>query len=58
MFPKQGEPDGDMYTTGLRIVVPDDTSPVKKELFDPKAVEFMHLPEFREWLTKYGLKSS
>jgi ribose transport system substrate-binding protein len=58
MFPKQGEPDGDMYTTGLRIVVPDETSPVKKELFDPAAVEFMTLPAFREWLTKYGLKSS
>jgi ribose transport system substrate-binding protein len=34
MFPKAGEPDGDIYTTGLRVVVPTDDTPVKKELFD------------------------
>jgi len=58
MFPKPDEPNGDLYTTGLRIVVPDESSPVKKELFDSKVVEFMTLPQFREWLAKFGLKSS
>ena len=24
MFPNQGQPDGDIYTTGLRVVVPND----------------------------------
>jgi ribose transport system substrate-binding protein len=58
MFPNQGKPGGDVYTTGLRVVVPDETSPVKKELFDPASVEYMTLPVFREWLTKFNLKSS
>ncbi|HUE72910.1 MAG TPA: substrate-binding domain-containing protein [Pirellulaceae bacterium] len=58
MFPKQGEPDGDIYTTGLRVVVPSADSPVKKELFDPEVVEYMLLEDFRAWLDKYGLTSS
>jgi ribose transport system substrate-binding protein len=58
MFPKQGQPDGDMYTTGLRVVVPAANSPVQANQFDPKVVEYMLLPDFRKWLTKYGLHSS
>ncbi len=58
MFPKEGQPDGDIYTTGLRVVVPDDKSPVKRELFDSQVVEYMLLPEFRAWLEKYNLTSS
>lgn len=58
MFPNAGQPDGDIYTTGLRVVVPDDDSPVKKELFDEKVVEYMLLDDFRAWLAKYKLKSS
>ena len=58
MFPKSGEPDGDIYTTGLRVVVPDGDSPVKADLFDPKVVEFMLLPDFKAWLNKYDLTSS
>jgi ribose transport system substrate-binding protein len=58
MFPRQGEPNGDIYTTGLRVVVPDENSPVKAELFDPEVVDFMNLPQFQAWLDKYGLKSS
>lgn len=58
MFPNQGQPNGDVYTTGLRVVVPDKNSPVKRELFDPKVVEYMDLPEFQAWLKKYGLTSS
>ena len=58
MFPKQGEPDGDIYTTGLRVVVPSADSPIKADLFDSKVVEYMLLPDFKAWLAKYGLHSS
>jgi ribose transport system substrate-binding protein len=58
MFPRFGETDGDIYTTGLRIVVPDVESPVKADMFDPKVVEFMELPAFQNWLKKYNLTSS
>ncbi|MBU6277060.1 MAG: substrate-binding domain-containing protein [Planctomycetes bacterium] len=58
MFPRAGSPDGDIFTTGLRVVVPDTTSPVKRDLFDPKVVEFMTLPEFQAWLEQYNLTSS
>lgn len=59
MFPRpDGEADADIYTTGLRVVVPNDESPVKAELFDAATVEFMTLPKFQEWLDKYNLKSS
>lgn len=58
MFPNEGKPNGDIYTTGLRVVVPDGDSPVKKDLFDPAVVEYMPLPEFQTWLKKYGLSSS
>lgn len=58
MFPKSGEPDGDVYTTGLRLVVPDGESPLKPEMFDSQTVEFMNLSAFQEWLAKYKLTSS
>jgi ribose transport system substrate-binding protein len=58
MFPKQDQPDGDIYTTGLRVVVPTTDSPVKKDLFDPTVVEYMLLPDFKAWLDKYNLTSS
>lgn len=58
MFPNEGRDDGDIYTTGLRVVVPDGKSAVDKELFDPKVVEHMVLPDFKAWLKKYGLHSS
>ncbi|MFM7208015.1 MAG: substrate-binding domain-containing protein [Planctomycetaceae bacterium] len=58
MFPRSGQPDGDIYTTGLRVVVPDRSSPVTADLFDPAVVEFMVLPDFRAWLARYNLTSS
>lgn len=58
MFPNQGEPEGDIYTTGLRVVVPSADSPVKPDQFDPKVVEYMLLPDFQAWLKKYDLTSS
>jgi ribose transport system substrate-binding protein len=58
MFPNMGQPDGDIYTTGLRVVVPDESSSLKADQFDQKIVEFMTLKDFEAWLQKYGLKSS
>jgi ribose transport system substrate-binding protein len=58
MFPNAGSANGDIYTTGLRLVVPNEGSPLKAEDYDPKVVEFMKLDDFKKWLAKYGLKSS
>ena len=54
MFPNAAGPDGDVYTTGLRVVVPDDKPLLKREQIDlPQPFEFLPL-----WLAKYGLSSS
>jgi len=58
MFPRRGEPDGDIYTTGLRLIVPAGGSPLSGEKLETKNVEVLPLPAFREWLAKYGLSSS
>jgi ribose transport system substrate-binding protein len=58
MFPKKDQPEGDVFTTGLRVVVPDRKSPIDETLFDKKVVEYMTLPEFKEWLKSYNLTSS
>jgi ribose transport system substrate-binding protein len=57
MLPNLGQPDGDLFDTGLKVIVPDDKSPLKPDMFGPK-VEFMKLDQFKEWLDKYGLKQS
>ena len=60
LFPKLGEPGGDIRDTGLKLIVPVKGSPLKAEQFkdvDPE-LEFMLLPAFQDWLKKYKLKSS
>jgi ribose transport system substrate-binding protein len=57
MLPNHGQPDGDIYDTGLKVVAPDDGSPLKAEMFDKKT-QFLKLSEFRKWLDKYGLTGS
>jgi ribose transport system substrate-binding protein len=57
MFPNQGKPDGDLYDTGIKVVVPDEGSPLKPEMFDKKT-EFLKLSAFRQWLEKYHLTGS
>lgn len=57
LLPKFGEPDGDIYDTGLKVVVPNADSPLKQDQF-PANVEFLTLERFREWLEKYGLSGS
>ncbi|NCY01843.1 MAG: hypothetical protein EBX36_02785, partial [Planctomycetia bacterium] len=63
MFPRRGQPGGDLYTTGLRLIVPDAGSTLGDRIRgdaapDMKNVEVLPLPAFREWLAKYGLSSS
>jgi hypothetical protein len=57
ILPNLGQPDGDLLDTGLKVIVPSESSPLKADLFGPK-VEFMTLETFKAWLDKYGLKQS
>ncbi len=47
----------DIHDTGLKLIAPDQGSPLKAELYDAKT-EFMPLSEFRAWLDKYQLEGS
>ncbi|NBP79815.1 hypothetical protein EBU58_03685 [bacterium] len=58
MFPNPEAADGDVHTTGLRIIVPEEGSVLGSDSFDPAPAERMTLPAFREWLATYGLTSS
>ena len=55
--PNHGEKDGDIYDTGLKVVVPNVDSPLTIDLFD-KSVEFLDLATFQKWMAKYGLTGS
>lgn len=57
MFPNQGKPEGDVYDTGIKVVVPDQGSRLKPEMLDKKT-QFLKLTDFRAWLTKYHLTGS
>ncbi len=57
MFPHPEGKNGDLYDTGLKVVVPNADSPLKGEMFSPKT-EFFDLPKFREWLAAHNLESS
>jgi len=57
MFPNQGKEGGDLYETGLKVVMPDNESPLKEVKFD-EGTEVLTLDEFKEWLAKYKLESS
>lgn len=58
LFPRAGEPDGDIHTTGLRLIVPDEGSPLEAADFEAEGIEFFLLSKFRTWLDTYGLSSS
>jgi ribose transport system substrate-binding protein len=57
ILPRKGQPEGDLYDTGLKVVVPDKGSPLKASMFQ-KNTQFLKLSEFRAWLEKYNLKGS
>jgi ribose transport system substrate-binding protein len=60
MLPKFGQEGGDLYDTGIKIVVPDKDSPLKPETFDDKDknVKGYRLSQFQEWMKKYNLTGS
>jgi ribose transport system substrate-binding protein len=60
MLPKFGQEGGDLYDTGLKIVVPDANTPLKPQTFDDKDknVKGYTLGEFQEWMKKYNLTGS
>jgi ribose transport system substrate-binding protein len=57
MLPHQGQPDGDILDTGLKVIVPDEGSPLNPSMFE-KNTQFLKLNEFRQWLAKYNLSES
>src|SRR5580700_1335912 len=57
MLPHHSQTDGDLFDTGLKVVVPNGQSPLKREMFGPKT-EFVTLDAFKKWLEKYGLQGS
>jgi ribose transport system substrate-binding protein len=57
MLPNRGKPEGDIIDTGLKVVVPDEGSPLQPEMFD-KNTQFLKLSQFRQWLEKYKLTGS
>jgi len=67
MFPNYGQPGGDRFTTGLRLIIPDawendEDAPISKKDLESAVsagtLEVLSLSVFREWLKKYGLSSS
>jgi ribose transport system substrate-binding protein len=59
LFPNMGQPGGDIYDTGLKVVAPTGSklTPAMFESFG-KSVEFLELPAFQAWLKQYNLTSS
>jgi len=56
MLPKYGQPEGDIFDTGLKVVVPSAESPLTPDKF--QGVELITLEKFQEWLNKYDLTGS
>lgn len=49
--------NADVYSTELRVVVPDESSPIKPELFNP-GTRLFYLKDFKSWLAERGLVNS
>ncbi|MEO8272429.1 MAG: hypothetical protein ABI557_22155, partial [Aureliella sp.] len=60
MFPKMGQPGGNVRDTGLKVVVPSEGSPLNADMFLEfgPGVEFIELGDFGKWLGEYKLTSS
>ena len=60
MFPRMGEPGGEVLDTGLKVVVPDADTPLRPEMFQQfgAGVEVLPYSSFKQWLAKYNLTSS
>jgi len=49
--------DSNQIITGLKVVVPDSNSPLKKEMFRDDT-QFLQLSEFKKWLAEHNLTGS
>jgi ribose transport system substrate-binding protein len=60
MMPKFGQEGGDLFDTGLKIVVPDKDTTLDPKTFDDKDknVKGYRLSQFQEWMKKYNLTGS
>ncbi len=60
MFPRMGEPGGDIMDTGLKVVIPEANTPLTPKMFESfgKGVEVLKYSEFQKWLADYKLTSS
>jgi ribose transport system substrate-binding protein len=60
MFPNLDSPGGSIRNTGLKVVIPDEGSPVTSDAIKEfgEDVVLMKFSEFRDWLTKYKLTGS
>ncbi|WP_373652472.1 substrate-binding domain-containing protein [Schlesneria sp. DSM 10557] len=56
MFPRYGQDGGDIFDTGLKVVIPSNESPLNPNHFE--GVEVITLERFQEWLSKYDLTGS
>ncbi|RLS52126.1 MAG: hypothetical protein DWH91_17425 [Planctomycetota bacterium] len=54
---KFSEENGDIYTTELRVVVPNEQSPLKPEMFDA-GTKFFYFKDFKTWLAERKLIGS
>lgn len=52
------KPNGDIYNTELRIVVPGKSSPIKQKDFATKDIKFFLYDDFRKWLNERKLTGS
>ncbi|MBX3451241.1 MAG: substrate-binding domain-containing protein [Planctomycetaceae bacterium] len=57
MYPRHGQPDGDLLDTGLKVVIPNDQSPAKSADYGSN-VEVLTLEAFKGWLEQNGLTGS
>lgn len=57
MLPEYGNEGGDIYDTGLKVVVPNDNKSLKADMFQEKT-EFLYFDEFKKWLDDHNLTCS
>jgi ribose transport system substrate-binding protein len=54
---KFGDENGDIYTTELRVVVPNEQSPLKPEMYE-SGTKFFYFKDFKAWLAERKLIGS
>ncbi len=57
MLPSFGEEEGDLFDTGLKVVVPNDNKTIKADMFKKKT-EFLKFDAFEKWLNEHDLTCS